>query len=903
MLSIAAMRGSGAYYLELASEDYYLRGGEPLGRWWGRGAEQITGLGNVAKDDLKALLKGFSAAGKPLIQNAGKENRQQGWDLTFSAPKSVSVLWSQADQETRAQIQGAHFEAVKAALDCLQDEWVMTRRGKGGEILEKADLIAALFEHGTSREMDPQLHTHALLLNLCLREDGTSGTILSKPFYEVKLAIGAIYRAELAKQLSDRLGVVCELAKTGTSFVVVGVLQKLCDEFSKRRDSIVEVLTSRGNSSAAAAAAATLESRRKKTDIPPRSELTAGWRKVAEAFGFNFEKVLNQSPRFQNPQKAFQMALAKAFEELTDSDSHFTRGQLLHRVAVNAQGQGLSAAAIRKGLEDLIKKGEQIVSLGELDGRKRYTTPEVMKLEKELIKLGDRLHGDGNHGAAAGDVENAIKKFSQPRSTTLAELKHHAEQLLNAARKRETSALDRKSLKSDAAFSLNDEQKMAVRHLTGETEGSIRVLEGWAGTGKTSALRVAREIWEKDGYQVMGIAVAGKASKELTKGAGIQSDTFAMFERRTQHNSLADVLGNEARQLGRALAGKGRYDRKPLRLDAKTVLVVDEASMCSTRQLHVILSQAKKAGALVVLIGDRSQLSAIQAGGAFAYFADRYGKAELTSIVRQRDEWMRETVREFRRGDAAAALKRYEEAGRLHVSENRDEAMKAMVRDWAKNERGREKESLIFVGTRSEAHEVNKQCQRTRIEAGDIRKTDRVTVTAEGVLDSKSNAKTSFDIYNRDRVLFTQRSRSLGIENGDTGTVIGISKRPWPASSLVTVEIDSGDTVSVPLKKYEGLRLGYAMTTHKGQGTTIERAYILAGGQMTDRAMSYVQASRARDAAHIYTDKFEVGDKLSRLAKQMSEDRDKTMAHSVLEQPKQEPKTEQNISIQQERRL
>jgi ATP-dependent exoDNAse (exonuclease V) alpha subunit len=119
----------------------------------------------------------------------------------------------------------------------------------------------------------------------------------------------------------------------------------------------------------------------------------------------------------------------------------------------------------------------------------------------------------------------------------------------------------------------------------------------------------------------------------------------------------------------------------------------------------------------------------------------------------------------------------------------------------------------------------------------------------------------------------------------------------------VVVKLDSGQTVSVPVKKYDGLRIGYAVTTHKGQGTTVERAYIMTGGTMTDRALSYVQGSRVRDAAHIYTDKFEAGDKLSQLAKQMSLDREKTLAHSILAKPKEEQKNQQTIEIRQERTL
>jgi conjugative relaxase-like TrwC/TraI family protein len=183
MLSISALSGDqGDYYLKLARDDYYLKGGEPRGLFLGQGAEALGLTGSVKKREFKSLLQGFSPDGKnPLIQNAGKPNHQAGWDLTFSSDKSVSVLWSQATPDVRKAIQEAQLEAVKEAISYLQDSAAFTRRGKAGREIEKAKLIVAAFEHGTSRAQDPQLHTHCLILNVCVRQDRTTGTILSKP--------------------------------------------------------------------------------------------------------------------------------------------------------------------------------------------------------------------------------------------------------------------------------------------------------------------------------------------------------------------------------------------------------------------------------------------------------------------------------------------------------------------------------------------------------------------------------------------------------------------------------------------------------------------------------------------------------------------------------------------------
>ena len=211
MLSISPpLRGAGKgnYYLDLAREDYYLEGGEPLGEWHGRGAKELGLSGTVEREQLSSLLDGYHPKTKgELVKNAGAENRQSAWDLTFSAPKSVSVLWSQADAETRREIQQAHGEAVGRALNYLDHNAGSTRRGEGGAEKESGKLVVATFEHGTSRAQDPQLHTHALVLNVCTREDGTTGTIESRELYQQKMTAGALYRTELASQLEKRLGV------------------------------------------------------------------------------------------------------------------------------------------------------------------------------------------------------------------------------------------------------------------------------------------------------------------------------------------------------------------------------------------------------------------------------------------------------------------------------------------------------------------------------------------------------------------------------------------------------------------------------------------------------------------------------------------------------------------------
>lgn len=288
MLSIAEpMRGTGKgnYYLNLAREDYYLEGGEPAGRWFGEGAKLLGFEGQLDQEAFRNLLAGLTPQGDGrLVQNAGRDNRQSGWDLTFSAPKSVSVFWSQASETTRYQVQQAQQMAVEAALSYLQDTAGLTRRGAGGAKLERAPLIFACFEHSTSRELDPQLHTHAILLNLAMRRDGTTGTIVTNEIFRNKMAAGALFRAELASQLRDRLGLEFESGRD--SFELRGVPRDLCQAFSKRSAQIRGQLQAWGKDSAEAAKAANFETRKKKVHIS-RPKLFEAWRTVGREHGWS----------------------------------------------------------------------------------------------------------------------------------------------------------------------------------------------------------------------------------------------------------------------------------------------------------------------------------------------------------------------------------------------------------------------------------------------------------------------------------------------------------------------------------------------------------------------------------------------------------------------------------------
>lgn len=298
MLGIKFLEPGNAHYCaDLGVEDYMRRGGEPPGRWLGSGAAALGRTGTVVREEFLNAFEGRTLDGAGCLvdldaskgtfadRKTGKQRekkRQPGWDLTFSAPKSVSLAWAIGPQEIRQAIQQAHFEAVKTALGYVEETCAWSRRGKGGQRRERAGLIIATYEHGTSRERDPQLHTHALVLNACVRADGTTGALMSKPFYEHKMAAGAVYRAELAANLQRSLGLAVRREKSW--FEIEGISPKACQDFSKRSAAIQAEKSRQGISTAYGAEKIALDTRPHKGRTS-RSELFAEWRAAAGPLG------------------------------------------------------------------------------------------------------------------------------------------------------------------------------------------------------------------------------------------------------------------------------------------------------------------------------------------------------------------------------------------------------------------------------------------------------------------------------------------------------------------------------------------------------------------------------------------------------------------------------------------
>lgn len=343
------------YYANLAREDYYLQGGEPPGQWHGRGAAALGLTGQVAREQFLNLFQGFAPDGsEPLVQNAGQQSgyhrRCPAWDLTFSAPKSVSVLWALAPSHVREAIEEAQTEAVRAALDLMEDFAAVTRRGSGGKTLEKASFCYAFFDHGTSRNQDPQLHTHAICFNLTVRQDGTTGAVRSNSLFDLKMAVGALYRCQLASALQRKLGLRVEKVKSW--FEIQGVDPDLAERFSSRRKQILDYCQQHGVEGAIEAEKATLATREVKGHVA-RGILFQQWQQIGKEYGWGREQVLGLvRPNEYRPEMTSQSQPTDRKVKEMDSAPVKSRAWIrtLEEAAVAAQTNGLSAHEVVAGL-------------------------------------------------------------------------------------------------------------------------------------------------------------------------------------------------------------------------------------------------------------------------------------------------------------------------------------------------------------------------------------------------------------------------------------------------------------------------------------------------------------------------------------------------------------------------
>ena len=878
-IGVIASPSQGAAYFE---RDGYYSKDDPAHReasaWAGRGAAALGLSGPVDSAAFKAVLEGRVPDG-PRLGKRGKDGEithRPGRDVTLSAPKSVSLMAMVGGDE---RIVEAHDKAVTATLGWIEKNAVLTRmQAPATGAIVHADgqkVVAATFRHDTSRNLDPQLHTHAVIANMVQGEDSKWRTMVNDGLYRNKMAIGAIYRAELAQGLKG-LGYGIEKSHADGRFEIAGVPREVIDAYSTRRVEIETAMEARGlgesKDNPHLADRAALLTRAAKHDVDTAA-LRRTWQRQAKALGFSASKVRSQARKaergvlgpdlFAGPGYAAGDAAAWAVAHLAERQAVFGHADLLAATLAREPG-AVTVDAAERAIAALERDGTLHAARG-LDHGRHWSTDAALARESETIAL---------MRAGQGAEKTVMRRW-------VAETKLHRGRL-------------------------NEGQKEAVKTILAGKDRVVAV-QGYAGTGKTTMLKRLRALGESQGYRTIGLAPSASAAKTLAGESGIASETLQRYLAR--HDGIAHGRGTAAGL------------RKLRAANAKTMLVVDESSLASSEQMKNLL---RIATALrlprVVLVGDEKQLGAVEAGKPFEQLkAAGMTTAVMDDIVRQRDAELKAAVKASLTGDVKGAFAKlgdnirqveYGEVGAetarrwLNLPRNLRAAtgviaptralrdgINAAIRD------GLVAEGAISGPARPGEKLVQRDLTRAQmgraanysvgdtvifarpyktlgVEKGDERKVARFTHNGHTIIlaDAKGNetewrpymiagAKGGVEVFRGeamelrrgDRVRFTRNDPASGLTNGETAMVEAVGR------DGVRFRLENG-TLATLWQHDPQLRhidRAFAATVHAFQGRTVDRivAALPAGNpKLTDQRAFYVAISRARETAMLVTD-------------------------------------------------
>ena len=835
MLTVAKITSGNAagyaQYLEGKSQaselgDYYLKDGERVeapGRW-AAGAERfgLDASARVTGEQLRALM----AVRRPddggeLRRLGGSGEAVAAIDATFSAPKSVSAAWAISGPEIRSQIEAAHEHAVDLALGYATGQVAMLRRRVSSTkvIHEKATgLVASSWRHTTARAVgeqvpDPQLHSH-VLLHAAVRRDGRLVAIDSRSLLVHQREIGAAYRTELAREL-QALGFQVNrgTGRGGRYFELEVIPQSLIDRWSSRHHQVQAAIRERlegyeqrleelvlAAGDGASEAAEQLELLHKFGQLAPREERLAAlvarggktpvtatdldreWQHTAIEHHISRERleILRQTANTTPLEPATPQ---QVLEALTEFDSTFAAREA--RAAALEQSAGCPILVALDQLRALRATGE-ILLLADGTG----TTRDHRGYERAVVAITRRL---------AVATATAI-----PENVTT----------------RETARLDQELAGTGGCLSV--EQREAI--LLGCGERRMVVIEGHAGTGKSTTLTGIARAHQEAGRRIVVTSTAALAAERLTSDLQNHGVDCAAYSTAGLHAAISH----------------GRLELGP-----ETTVIHDEAALASTREQLRLLRAVESSGARLVAVGDPRQNQPVGAGGLWDTVEhtarDAGGLVELTINQRARDKGDRHSQTLFRKGEFEFAIRSYSARDRVHTDSDQrqteDQALEAAQRD-------REQSlNVLVVAQTSNEHldELNARAQAIRKQRGQLAG-QQVPVPGR-----------PYGLHEGDevQVRHTITHPDHGPLRNGTGAIITAVDTE---QGEIELRLADGTRLRLDLDQVEhaDLRLSYVQHPFPAQGHTTDMAHVIITSQAT-REGTYVAITRAREQTHLYT--------------------------------------------------
>ena len=853
---------------------YYAETGTPPGVFLGAG---LVGLDNgrgvavgqsVTAENLQRMLQDCAdPVTGDVLGRVPSAKAVGGFDLTFSPSKSVSVAWALADKETREVIYRCHQKAIAEVLSYAEREVFHTRSGQQGCVEEDiVGVIAASFTHFDSRDGDPQLHDHVVVLNRAqATSDGVWRTLDSRQLFASTVMLSEMHQGVLSDLLTGELGWDWEAhtrrSSTAPKWEVAGVSKRLMDEFSQRTTAIVDaknrLITQFEDDHGRAPTdvevlklrqTATLSTRRAKKGLG-LGDLTEEWATRAtpylddEPMSWVHELGGRDVPAFTSAEFEDEILLDVANAAL---DIVSTKRPTFSRANVQAEVfRQLQGVRFREPAERILtatRATDLAVTQALL-----ITTPNLHHTPRFLLRSdgSSKFEGSGHWLYTSMTLLNAEAR------------------LLDAAQRLDAAVVASATVAAVAerrlpgrTFKLSIDQAHCVEQIT--TSGrSLDLLVGPAGTGKSTAMAGLRAAWEAQhgAGSVIGLAPSAAAAEVLGEDMGIDTDNLAkwLYEHRQHGQRVRELrelrektrLGALARRRPspRLLEGIRRREEALAHwtLRAGQLVVVDEASLASTFALDELMSAALDARAKVVLVGDGAQLSSVDAGGMFRTLVRERGEdaPTLADVRRFKAAWEKEASLGVRRG-THAALSTYVAHGRVKDG-TRDDMLDALYDAW-KIDTDRGLHSLMLASDAATVNELNARARSARVTSG--------FVAEEGIDVAGSMTAGVNDLVvtrENDRRLMTGTS---WVKNGDVWTVAATHE---DGSMTVTRLSGCGSVVLPASYVAKNVELAYASTAHRAQGRTVDTAHAFASPTTTREAL-YVALTRGTHSNHLYVD-------------------------------------------------